>query len=149
MLITFITVFFFPAVITSTGDSTTKLSQQGTGDKASFRNFLHMNEKPTMNQLTVVLERGDGGDPVRISDRIGARSSDVGTILLKDDHGVIMHTITANALGKAEAVNREMFRRWLAGSGAPVNWKTLVDVLESAQLKALANDIVDALNTLK
>ena len=106
-----------------------------------------MNEKPTMNQLTVVLERGDGENPVRISERIGAKSSDVGTILLKDDTGVIMETITENARGKVDAVNWEMLRRWLAGSGAPVNWKTLVDALESAQLKALANDIVDALNT--
>ena len=134
----------YPAVITS--DSATKVSQRGAGDEASFRYFPHMNEKPTMN-LLMILERGDGGNPVRISERIGARNSDVGTYLLKDDHGVIMETITENARGNTDAINREMFRRWLAGSGAPVSWKALVDALERAQLKALANDIVDALNT--
>ena len=133
-----------PAVITS--ESATKMSQRGAGDKASFRNFPHMNEKPTMNQLTI-LEQGDGGNPVRISERIGARNLDVGTYLLKDNHGVIMETIAENAKGNAGAINREMFRRWLAGSGVPVSWKELVYALERAQLKTLANDIVDALNT--
>ena len=139
----------YPAV--TTDDSVTKTSQRGaaSGDnKASFRKFPHMNERPTMNQLTIILERGDGGNPVRISKRIGAKGyPDVGTYLLKDDHGVIMETITENARGNTEAVIREMFRRWLAGSGAPVSWKILVDALERAQLKALANDIVDALHT--
>ena len=127
-------------------DPTVKMSHRGASDKASFRNFPHMNEKPIMNQLTL-LERSDGGNPVRISERIGARNSDVGIYLLKDDHGVIMETIAQNARGNTEAINREIFRRWLAGNGAPVSWKVLVDALERAQLKALANDIVDALHT--
>jgi hypothetical protein len=127
------------------GDSITK---RGTGDKASFRNFPHMNERPTIIQLTIILERGDGGNPVRISERIGAKYSDIGTYLLKDDHGGKMETITNNARGKIDAINREIFRQWLAGGATPVSWKVLVDALERAQLKALANDIVDALNTL-
>ena len=105
-----------------------------------------MNERPTMNQLAI-LERGDGGNPVRISERIGVKYSDVGMYLLKDDHGVKMETVADNARGNVDSINREMFRRWLAGSGAPVSWKVLVNTLERAQLIALANDIVDALNT--
>ena len=105
-----------------------------------------MNEKPTMNQLNM-LERGDDGNPVRIAERIGAKNFEVGTYLLQDDEGVIMTTITENARGNTEAINREIFRRWLAGSGASVSWKVLVDALEKAKLKALTNDIVDALHT--
>ena len=58
-----------------------------------------------------------------------------------------MSTIQENARGKAEAINRKIFQQWLAGSGAPVSWKVLVDALEKSQLKALTNDIVDALGT--
>ena len=144
VLFSWILICFITAV--TSGDSITKTSQQGTGDKASFRNFPHMNERPTMNQLAI-LERGDGGNPVRICERIGAKYSYVGTYLLKDDHGVIMETVADNASGNIDTINREMFRRWLTGGGAPVSWKVLVDALERAQLKALANDIVDALNT--
>ena len=105
-----------------------------------------MNERPTMNQLAN-LKRGDGGNPVRIFERIGVKYSDVGMYLLNDDYGMKMQTVADNARGNVDTINREMFRQWLAGGGAPVSWKVLVDALEGAQLKALANDIVDALNT--
>jgi hypothetical protein len=104
-----------------------------------------MNETPTMDQLTIILERGDGGKPVRISERIGAKYSDVGTYLLKDDHGNKMKNIADSAREKIDAINQEIFRQWLEGGGA--SWKVLVEALERAQLKALANDVVDALNT--
>ena len=75
---------------------------------ASFRNFLHMNEKPTMNQLTL-LEWRDGGNPVQIIERIGASNLDFGTYLLQDNHGIIMSTIEENARRNTEDINREIF----------------------------------------
>ena len=56
-----------------------------------------------------------------------------------------MTTIRENARGNAEAINHEMFRRWLAGSGIQVSWNILVEALDNVKLKALANDIVEAL----
>ena len=106
-----------------------------------------LNERPKMNQL-VILERSGGHDPVRIIERIGAQNSEIGTILLNDERGVIMDTIKHNARGNVEATNKEMFRRWLAGGGAEVSWKVLVDTLEKLQFKALADDIVDALRSM-
>ena len=105
-----------------------------------------MNNRPTMDQL-VILEPKEGGNPVRIIERLGAQNFEVGTFLLKDNKGVIMDTIRHNARGNAEAMNREMFRRWLAGSGASVSWKVLVDTLDRYRLKTLADDIVDTLHT--
>ena len=108
--------------------------------------FTHMNEKPKMNEL-FFLEPKDGGNPVRISERIGAQNIKLATYLLNDNDGTIMHAIENDAGGITETMNREIFRRWLNGSGVqPVSWKVLVDGLRDiAQLKELANDIVDAL----
>ena len=108
--------------------------------------FPYMDEKPTMDQL-FILERKGGGNQVRIIERLGAQNFEVGTFLLKDNKGVIMDTIRHNSRGNAEAMNREMFRRWLAGSGADVSWKVLVDTLDRYRLKTLADDIVNALRT--
>ena len=110
--------------------------------------FPHMNDRPTMDQL-VILEPKEGGNPVRIIERLGAQNFEVGTFLLKDNKGVIMDTIRHNSRGNAEAMNREMFRRWLTGSGASVSWKVLVDTLDRYRLKTLADDIVtvNALHT--
>lgn len=121
-------------------------SPLGGSKKISLRNFPHMNDKPTMNQLSI-LERKDGENPVRITQRIGAQNFDLGTYLLNDDHGNVMITIKENARGNTEAINREIFRRWLAGSGKEVSWKVLVEALEKVQLKALADDIVESLQT--
>ena len=104
-----------------------------------------MNERPTMNDL-IILKR-KGGNPVRIIGRIGKRHTDLGTILLEDEFGTVMETIKENAGGNTEKINREMLRRWLAGNGAPVTWKVLVDALLEIKEKALADDIVDALRT--
>ena len=105
-----------------------------------------MNDKPTMNQL-ILLKRTDGGNPVRISERIGAQNIELGTYLLNDNDGAIMPTIEENAKGITETMNRNIFQRWLAGKGVPRSWKVLVDGLRDiALLKELANDIVDALN---
>ena len=124
-----------------------KTSPGDTSKTSSSRSYFpHMNERPTMDQL-VILERNGGGNPVRIIERLGAQNFEVGTFLLKDNKGVIMDTIRHNSRGNAEAMNREMFRRWLAGSGASVSWKVLVDTLDRYRLKTLADDIVHALHT--
>ena len=128
------------------GARTPHAQHTGADRRASLRNFPRMNEKPTMNQL-ILLPRGDGGNPVRISERIGADNWVVGTYLLKDDRGAIMTTITGNSHRKVEVINREIFRQWLAGIGASVSWNVLVNALERAKLNSLANDIVDALCT--
>ena len=98
-----------------------------------------------MNDLTIL--KRTGGDPVRIIERIGKRHTELGTILLKDEFGTLMETIKEDTGGNTEKTNREMLRQWLAGNGTPVTWKVLVDALVEIKEKALADDIVDALNT--
>ena len=103
-----------------------------------------MNERPTMKQLNM-LERRDGEDPVRIITRIGGESAQLGDFLLNSEDGAVMATIKENARGNVEDTNREILRRWLAGAGADVSWKVLVETLQKCNLKNLAKDIVDAL----
>lgn len=111
----------------------------------SFMKFRHMNEKPTMPQI-YSLKRNDGGRPVRIIDKIGARNSELGTKLLNDEDGTRMDIITDNAREDNIKINEKIFKQWLRGSGVPVTWKQLVDTLVEVNLRELAKDIVDALD---
>ena len=92
------------------------------------------------------LKRSGGQNPVKIIERIGGeKSSALGDILLKDEHGVRMKNIKHEERS-IEAVNREMFRQWLQGGGARVSWKALVDALDTVGLNTLADDMIDALS---
>lgn len=136
-------------LITSAVDSGFQSGSSQLGDgvkKSSVQSFPHMNERPTMNQLSMLEQKG-GGNAVRIIERIGKKHTELGTILLNDEHGVVMEIIKENARGNVEAINREILRRWLAGSGAAVTWKVLVEALVDVKEKALAKDIVNALHT--
>ena len=125
----------------------THSSSYGSGsDKRN--NFPHMNDGPTMPQLSNLKRKG-GRSPVKIIERIvGEKSSALGDILLNDEHGARMKNIKHKEQD-VEAVNREMFRQWLQGGGARVSWKVLVDALDTVGLKTLANDIIDALSNAK
>ena len=95
------------------------------------------------------LKRSGGQSPVKIMERIGGeKSSALGDILLNDEHGVRMKNIKHKEQD-VEAINREMFYRWLQGGGAKVSWKVLVDALDTVGLNTLANDIIDALSNAK
>ena len=128
----------------SNSATATPPSTVGGGSKPSLTNFPHMNERPTMKQLNM-LERRDSRDPIRIITRIGKKYAQLGDFLLNDEDGAVMTIITENSRGNVEDINREMLRRWLAGAGADVSWKVLVETLKNCELKILAEDIVDAL----
>ena len=111
-------------------------------------NFPHMNDRPTMPELSN-LKRSGGGNRVKIIERIGGeKSSALGDILLHDEHGIHMKNIKHEERS-VEAVNREMFRQWLQGGGARVSWKALVNDLDTVGLNTLADDIIDALSNQK
>ena len=119
----------------------------GDGVKAPIQRSPHiMNKKPTMNQLMILKPKG-GGSEVRITERIGTKFYELGTILLKDDYAKIMETVKENERGNVDKINTDLLRRWLNGNGAPVTWKVLVDALEDIKEKELADDIVKALHT--
>jgi hypothetical protein len=104
-----------------------------------------MYDRPTLIELQDLKRRDK--DSVRIIERIGNRYSELGTYLLNDEHGTLLQTIETNANGKVEAINREIFTRWINGEGIKdVNWRTLVHALRvGPKLNTLADDIVAAL----
>ena len=78
--------------------------------------------------------------------RISTHYSTFGVLLLEDNDGTVMSAIEDQYPGKAARINQDILQKWLLGKGkAPVTWGTLINVLESIQLKVLAQDMRDAL----
>ena len=107
--------------------------------------FPQMYDRPTLNKLLVL--KGRDKESLRIIERIGDRYYELGTHLLRDDHGALLKTIEADANGKVERINREILTKWINGEGIEyVNWGTLVHALRvGPKLNTLADDIVAAL----
>jgi hypothetical protein len=84
-----------------------------------------------------------GDKKVNLADKIGVSYYDFGVQLLEDDYRVT--AIEKEMNRKASDINREIFRRWLQGSGRqPVSWATVVTVLQDIGLVRLAQDIETA-----
>ena len=45
----------------------------------------------------------------------------------------------------AEQINLEILRLWIGGTGKPLSWDTLIDVLKAVGLSTLASDIQNGL----
>jgi len=62
--------------------------------------------------------------------------------LLDDRNGARVKIMAHKHLNDAERINTEILQEWLAGSGKqPVEWATLVEVLNDIQLSTLAGEI--------
>jgi len=65
-----------------------------------------------------------------------------GILLLEDDNGVRILSITRECRDQAEEINIRILQQWLGGRGKlPVSWNTLVAVLRDIELSTLANEI--------
>ena len=73
-------------------------------------------------------------------DQIGTRYWDLGVLLLNDDTGVITQAIV-NQYHEDASINREIIKRWIQGQGMPVEWATLIEVLNDIGLTELACEI--------
>ena len=74
-------------------------------------------------------------------DQIGTNYWDLGILLLNDAKGAVTKTIIDQYHEDAAKINREILRRWIQGQGMPVEWATLIGVLEDIELKELAREI--------
>ena len=71
----------------------------------------------------------------------------LGIMLLNDETGEIIATITNDCQKKALDINHEVLKRWIQGQGRqPVSWDTLVGVLNSIELSELACTIQNRLD---
>ena len=97
-------------------------------------------DKPTL--LTLIKFKCCDGSHVSIAEEIGIRYMEFGILLLRDETGAKVGSITHKHKENPNAINLEIFQSWLGGAGLqPVSWKTLVDVLKDVKLKVLADKI--------
>ena len=79
---------------------------------------------------------------VNVIEGIGTKYYQIGCFLLEDNDGDKMEVIIHQCHFDVSNINRQILRRWLKGEGKqPVNWSTLVNVLETCGLTELAKTI--------
>ena len=84
---------------------------------------------------------------MNLADKIGAKYTTFGTVLLEDNDGSIVEAIENEKRENAESINTQVFRLWLRGTGkGPLTWNTLASVLQDIKFPQLAALIYDALS---
>lgn len=71
-----------------------------------------------------------------------------GTLLLNDEDGSIMESITRSKMHDSVDITTEVFRRWFLETEDSVSWRKLVAVLKQSRLNTLASDIESMYETL-
>ena len=109
---------------------------------------IHFNfatdDKPS---LPTLLKFPGKHENINIPEQIGTNYKTFGTLLLKDDSGMIISSIEKAKLHNATEINATILQKWIGGKGRePFTWNTLVNCLRDAELNVLANDIEEVLH---
>ena len=100
-------------------------------------------DRPTLEQL---IDFKTSSGTVNIAKRIGADYNLLGIFLLQDEVGTITDAIADEHHHNAFKVNYHILKQWIQGGGKqPVQWSTLIDVLEKIELSVLAKKIKENL----
>ena len=124
-----------PLIVTkSTADNTTCI-EIGTVPK--------IKEKPTLFEL---IDFKTQSGSINVFEEIGIRYNILGPLLLQDEDGAVTDAIKDQYKLDASLINQEIIKRWLRGKGMkPVEWSTLVCVLNMISLSTLADRIKKSL----
>lgn len=99
-----------------------------------------MDKRPTLLEL---YDFPSGGGSIDIIEKIGINYNKFGSFLLEDKDGDKMKVIVKECRGDVADINREIFFKWINGGGKwPVNWCTLVTVLNKCGLIEIAKTII-------
>ena len=90
-----------------------------------------VSDPPTLPQLV----------QFRIPQRVGAKYSNFGILLLNDTHGSRVDGFKIQCLGNPEDIAREILKEWLLGRGLELTWETLLKTLRDSDLSALADEV--------
>ena len=82
---------------------------------------------------------------INIPKQICTNYSMFGILLLNDETGAEVKTITTKFHEDADQINLEILRLWIEGKGKPLSWDVLIDVLKGIGLNSLAKDIDNGL----
>ena len=104
---------------------------------------------PALRLAELKVMKTPDGRKIKIIESIGTKWKDVGDLLDFDAAGTKLNQIEANKGGEGvESCCRAMFQYWLEGNGVqPVSLDTLIEILEDCNLKNLADQITDIINT--
>ena len=79
---------------------------------------------------------------INVLEQIGPHYRDLGILLLDDTTGAVTKAILEQYNYDATKIIFEIFERWIQGKGKlPVEWDTLIEVLNDIGLSELANKI--------
>ena len=84
-------------------------------------------------------------ESINIPKQISTNYSMFGILLLNDETGAEVRTITTKFHEDANQINLEILRLWIEGKGKPLSWDVLIDVLKGIGLNSLAKDIDNGL----
>ena len=107
-----------------------------------FYFFITADERP--NLLNLLNFPGSSGI-INVPKQIGTKYFVFGIQVLNDKTGAEVSAIVTRYRDDAEQINLEILRLWIGGNGKPLGWNTLVDVLKTVGLNALARDIQESL----
>ena len=82
---------------------------------------------------------------INIPKQISTKYFMFGILLLNDETGAEVRTITTKHHQDAELINLEILSLWIEGKGKPLTWGVLIDVLKTIGLDVLANDIEEGI----
>ena len=79
---------------------------------------------------------------LKLPTEIGTATTKFGIHLLQDETGTRVSSILESNQYRTEKANQQLLMEWVQGRGkTPISWKTLVSVLDSAELHVLAQEI--------
>ena len=82
---------------------------------------------------------------INIPEQIGTHHQELGIMLLEDTTGAVTDAII-NHSNDATEINLQILKHWVQGKGKkPLEWSTLIEVLNDIGLSELANEIEHAL----
>ena len=97
--------------------------------------------KPTLPALLKYPPSCSKSECSNIPLRIGQAYWQFGVLLLQDNTGNIIETIEYESQKNAKMINLKILKKWINGSGLPVTWDSLIEVLHDIELHELADKI--------
>ena len=83
---------------------------------------------------------------INIPEEIGIHYRSFGILLLNDERGNLVENIVHDERHNGAAcINLMILKRWVNGTGRPVTWRVLVEVLKDIELGELAREIEEVL----
>ena len=117
-----------------------------SGNHCNYEEYEHQKRcKPSLPTLLKFPPQCSKQHYIDILATIGQKYWKFGTLLLQDDTGSIVEAIEHECQKNMEKINFAILQRWISGTGLPVTWDSLVQVLHDIGLNVLADEMYEHL----